>query len=254
MQWITDGHRTFKTTSIREVFFNARCNQCALGKASNYIVRVTTGSGFIFFDDFWSIAHTRANTVDKSKSHRVNQIVNRILLDNANCTLDQFNQTNIFAFFCQRWQPHSGRVCLIIECQDVDSVHSSWMTLLYLVKQRSKVGTFVTVRRFGVLRIELRAEILAVFFVLVRSPRGEHHGNWTGLFQRRCVSWRRCGYPGKNKTRYDAKYTPPANSSHRLKLRQQNVLSNLAARFLKAPKHKTNLCITFAQQDKRNRH
>src|SRR5699024_5480619 len=151
-------------------------------KSSNYIVRVTTGSGFIFFDDFWSVNHTRANTVDKSKSYRVDQIVNRILLDNANCTLDQFNQTDVFAFFYHRWQPHSGRVCLIIECQDVDSFHSSWMTLLYLVKQRSKVGAFVTVRRFGVLRIELRAKVFAVLFILVRTARCKNHGIRTSLF------------------------------------------------------------------------
>src|SRR5699024_7977528 len=207
----------------------------------NYIVRVTTGSGFIFFDDFWSIAHTRANTVDKSKSYRVNQIVNRILLDNANCTLDQFNQTDVFAFFCQWWQPHSGRVCLVIECEHVDAIHSSGMSLLYSVKHRRKIGAFVTVRRCGVPRIELRPEILAVFFVLVRSPRGEHHGNWTSLFQRRSVPWRRCGYPGKNKTGYDAKYTPPANFSHISKLRQRKIPSKWTVMNNSDPTRRTRL-------------
>src|SRR5699024_4917856 len=92
------------------------------------------------------------------------------------------------------------------------------MTLLYLVKQRSEIGSLITIGRLSVLRIALRTEIFSVLFVLVGSAGGEHHGVRAGLIKRCCVGCHRC-QPSKYEARYNAKYSHSTKHSHILKLR-----------------------------------
>src|SRR5699024_294160 len=96
-------------------------------------------------------------------------------------SLNQFDRTKVFAFFSQSWKVHVGWVLFLIQRKHVNVIHSPWMTLFYLVKQRSKIGALVTVRRLRVLRVNLRTEVLAIIFVLIRSPRSKNHGIRTSL-------------------------------------------------------------------------
>src|SRR5699024_6517737 len=99
----------------------------------------------------------------------------RILLNNAYGPLNHFNRPDVFALFSQRRQIHVGRVRVLIQGKHVDTLHGSWMALLYLVKQSSKVRPFITIRKLRMLRIALRAEVFAVLLILVRTTRGEHN-------------------------------------------------------------------------------
>src|SRR5699024_1519072 len=144
----------------------------------------------------------------------------RVLLNNAYRALDHFNGTDVFALFRQRRQIHMGRVRVFIEGKYIDTIHGSWVTLFYLVKQRRKIGPLITIGRFSVVRIALRAEVFAVLLVLVRTTRGEHHGGWTGLIERHRVGCHR-RQPSKYEASYNAKYSHPTKYSHTLKLRHQ---------------------------------
>src|SRR5699024_9735071 len=119
-----------------------------LGITCHHVTWFASSSSFIILHHLRSITHASAKAIDKSKSYRMKQLSNRILLNNAHCTLDNFNQFEVFPFFCQRRQIHAGWICIFIKSKHMHAIHGSRMALLYLVKHRSKVGTFITVRKF----------------------------------------------------------------------------------------------------------
>src|SRR5699024_3791723 len=167
VQWITDGQRTFQASAICQVLLNARRYQCTLGITCHHVTRFAASTSLIVLHHLRSSTHASAKAIDKSKSYRMKQLSNGILLNNAYCTLDDFNEFEVLPLFCQRRQIHASWVRLIIKSKHIHAIHGPRMALLYLVKQRSKVWTFITVRKLRMLRVPLRTEILAVFIILI---------------------------------------------------------------------------------------
>src|SRR5699024_1428936 len=218
LQWIADGHCTSYAAGVCLVLLHARCHQGSLGITGPYIARATSHRGLVVLHHCRSIVYSGAQAIDCSKCYRVQQFAEWILLNNAYCSLNHFNGPDVFALFSQRRQIHVGWIRLFIQGKHIDTFHGSWMTLLYVVKQRSEVGSFITIRSLRVLRIVLRTEVFAVLLVLVRTTRGEHHGIRAGLFKRLRVGRHR-RQPSKYEACYHAKYSHPTKFTHNLKLR-----------------------------------